>query len=79
MDFCNFSKWVEEKLQPNIPSNTVVIFDNGNKENEKRPTSLMLEKIFSPDMTKPEFHMLVRPVPVNKKYTVCLLYTSRCV
>ena len=57
-----------------------------NKGDEKRPNStlnediqdwLTLQKIdYSPDMTKPELLILVRLVPVNKKYTVDKLFLN---
>lgn len=41
MNFVNFSKWINEKLMPNIPPNSVIVMDNAayhSVREEKKPT-----------------------------------------
>ncbi|XP_053618380.1 uncharacterized protein LOC128679904 [Plodia interpunctella] len=41
MNFANFSKWINEKLMPNIPQNSVIVMDNAayhSVREEKKPT-----------------------------------------
>lgn len=41
MNFVNFSKWINEKLMPNIPPNSVIVMDNAayhSIREEKKPT-----------------------------------------
>lgn len=87
----NYEKWVREKLIPNLPPNSVVVFDNAPYHNvslNKAPTSntpkeemkkwLDKEEIpYSQDMLKPTLYELIKTAKPRKvKYSVDQIFEN---
>ncbi|CAG4974205.1 unnamed protein product [Colias eurytheme] len=78
----NFSKWLKEKLIPNIPPNCIIVMDNApyhSKEEDRTPNMgskkeemikwLQANNIeFTVHNTKPELYLLIKNHKVPKKY-----------
>lgn len=85
MNFDNYKKWVQEKLVPNLPANSVLVIDNApyhNKQIDKCPTSSTRKEdmqkwlrgkniSFRADMLKPELYNLIKASkPQYKTYAI---------
>lgn len=85
MNFENFSKWVKEKLIPNLPQSSVIILDNAsyhNKLSANYPSSNSKKQIMidwltqkgiahNSTMTKPELYKLIKlNKPTEKRYHI---------
>ena len=81
MNADNYRRWIEEKLVPNLPANSVLVIDNASYHNvqlEKTPTSNSTKRDmqdwltrhaipFRPDMVKAELYEVVKMYKSNFK------------
>ncbi|PSN31296.1 hypothetical protein C0J52_28398 [Blattella germanica] len=88
MNFQNFSKWVEEKLLPNLPSNCLIVLDNATYHSvqiNKAPTLASRKSeiqdwlntngiSFEEKMTKAELIHIVRTERPIPKYYIDSLF-----
>lgn len=80
----NFTKWLTEKLLPNIPRNSIIVMDNApyhSKEENKPPNmnnrkQVMVEWLqahnieFPSESTKPELYLIIKQHKPPKNYKI---------
>ena len=93
MNFQNFSKWVEEKLLPNLPSNCLIVLDNATYHSvqiNKAPTLASRKSeiqdwlntngiSFDEEMTKAELIHIVRMECPTPKYYIDSLFMNMAI
>lgn len=84
MDNTNFTKWLNERLLPNLPPGSIIVLDNApyhSKQIDKLPTSNSLKETmqnwlhernieFEERCTKPELYQLIKQNAPPKKYLI---------
>lgn len=84
MNFDNFSKWVQQKLLPNLCEKCVIVLDNAsyhNVQKNKKPNSAstkqqiqewlqMNNMSFSSDLRKADLLLLAKQVPTSKNFKI---------
>ncbi|CAK1585430.1 unnamed protein product [Parnassius mnemosyne] len=90
MDASNFTKWIEEKLIPNLPPNGIIVMDNApyhSKQVNKPPNFSARKNVmqmwlqehnieFDEKMTKRELYMLIKRHKPEKVYFIDEIFRS---